>query len=60
MEPDDLDPDDALGLLDEEDGLGPTELTEDGLWNLFDKTLSADEQGWQMNITMRVYRKVKH
>ncbi len=52
-----IDEDDPLALLDEEDGLGPTELSEDGLLDRFNSLLGQTGWAWSDNLEMIVYRK---
>jgi len=53
------DDDDPLALLDEEDGLGPTELSEDGLLDRFVKVLGETGWGWGDNLEMAIYSRSK-
>ena len=50
-----VDDEDALALLDEEDGLGPTELSEDGLLDRFVKVLGEAGWGWGDKLEMAIY-----
>ena len=52
------DPDDSMGLLDEEDALVPADLDEDCILELFNQILGEADWSWEETLEMHYYKPV--